>query len=108
MANQILVDGARNAVVKMVGAGTIDVSTLVGAPAKVRIDKIQYDVGAATDAVLSWDATTDVVIAGLSGRGEICAKHFGGLTNNAGAGVTGDIVLGGTGANITVILELVK
>lgn len=108
MAIQIVIDGARNTIVKFVGAGTLDVSTLVETPATVKINKIIYDVGAATDAVLSWDATTDVPITGLSGRGTMDFCYFHGLTNNAGAGVTGDITLAGTGANITVILELEK
>jgi hypothetical protein len=107
MATQVLLDGPRNAVIKQLGAGTIDVSTLEGAPAQVSIQKIIYDVGAVADVTLSWDATTDELITILSGRETMCFEDFGGLLNNAGAGKTGDIVVAGTGS-FMVLLVLKK
>lgn len=100
-STQVLVDGARNAVIKFEGildtsdlgsTVVVDVSALDGAPSKVRIDKIQYSIEDTLTVNLLWDATADVRIAQLTGVGEFCAAQFGGLQNNAGAGVTGDVL----------------
>lgn len=108
MATQVLVDGKRAAAVKQIGAGTIDVSTLEGAPAQVTIQEVMYDIPVGvTDATLSWDATAGVLITTLTGQGKLCFERFGGLINNAGAGKTGDIVVAGTG-NFMVLLVLQK
>jgi hypothetical protein len=60
-----------------------------------------------------WDATTDVIIMPLAGRGRLMFWNFGGLTNNSGAGKTGAILVKTTGWTsgtqvFSVILELVK
>jgi hypothetical protein len=108
MATQVLLDGPRNAVIKQLGAGTLDVSALLsGAPAQVSIQRIIYDVGAVADVALSWDATAAELITILSGRETMCFEDFGGLLNNAGAGKTGDIVVAGTGS-FMVLLVLKK
>jgi len=124
---QILEEGPRNVVMKLVGildtsnlASTlaVDVSTLTGnstlpTPTQVRIDKIEYDVSDQLAVQLLWDADTDVVIFASPGRGEYCARHFGGFNNNAGTGKTGDINILTTGwasgtQVFTLILEMVK
>lgn len=104
---QVLFDGLKRAIVKVHGAETIDVSTLIGAPAQVSIERLQYAMGAAVDGVISWDATADVVAFTPSQTGDMDFRCFGGLINNAGAGITGDIVIAGTGV-FTIILHLVK
>lgn len=117
---QTLTDGPRNVVMKFTnlsdGTGEsavlkVDVSTLFGNPARVRIKRIHYNVTGMV-ATLFWDATTDVRIVDLSGDGTLDFCEFGGLWNNAGAGVTGDIMLTTTGHtagdNYTIILEMVK
>lgn len=106
MAIQVLIDGPRNAVVKVLGTGTIDVSTLSGSPDLVRIEKIYFSAPDAGSVVLDWDATIDEEIMTLYETGFWDFSCFGGLQNNAGAGVTGDIVV--TGTDTTVILHLVK
>ena len=94
----------------------VDVSTLVGAPTYVSIVKIQYAVVGMV-ATLLWDATTDVRIVDLAGNGEFDfdagpVRNFRGLTNNSGAGKTGDIMLttvGHTAADsYTIILYMRK
>lgn len=101
---QTLVDGDRNVVIKAVGvldtsnqARTIivDVSTLVPACELVSVDEIYFNVTSPLSVLLDWDATTDVDMITLSGFGEYCnmGREWGGLQNNAGAGITGDIYL---------------
>ena len=120
VTSQIIVDGSRNTVVKLTnlsdGTGEsavlkVDVSALTGSPAAVKIEKIHYTVSGMV-ATLLWDATTDVRIVDLAGDGCFDFTGFGGLPNNAGAGVTGDILLTTTGAtaadSYTIILELSK
>ncbi len=119
---QILLDGTRNAVMKVTGVlDTSDVSstTIVDPasfaplPAGFRIDHIDYSVSDQLELVLSWDATAPVVIMPLAGRGKLSFSSFGGLQNNAGAGKTGKIFLATTGYTsgtqvFSLVLELVK
>lgn len=124
---QTLVDGPRNVVIKYDGIlDTSDVSlTTLLDPAllsamdangtlatKLRIDKIFFDVEDGLAVYLYWDATTDVRIVELAGRGRMDATKYGGLTNNAGAGNTGKILVATQGwsgtLSFTLILECVK
>jgi hypothetical protein len=126
---QTLVDGPRNVVVKYDGIlDTSDVSlTTLLDPAllspidinnqlatKLRIDKIFFDVEDGLALYLYWDATTDVRIVELAGRGRMDSIKYGGLTNNAGAGNTGKILVAtqgwsaGTTLSFTIIVECVK
>jgi hypothetical protein len=122
VTTQTLLDGDRNLVILLTGlldtsdeARTIkvDVSSYAPAPTKLRVDKLQYSISGELVVLLDWDADTDVRFAALSGQGELEACEIGGLTNNAGAGVTGDIYLttanwvSGTKA-YTLILHCVK
>lgn len=124
---QILEEGPRNAVVKVTGvldtsdvasSKLIDTATLNQGgtgpvPDKLRINEIQYSVSSQLQVRLDWHATTNVVIAGLSGSGEFEACEYGGINNNAGVGVDGDIDLVTYGwasgiQTFTLILHLVK
>ena len=120
VTTQTLVDGPKNLVVKLTnlsdGTGEaavlkIDVSTYAGTPSRVRIKKIHYSV-AGMVATLLWDATTDVRIVDLQGDGWMDCSAFGGLWNNAGAGITGDIMLTTAGHTLndsySIILEMIK
>lgn len=120
VTSQTLIDGPRNVVMKFTntsdGTGEsavlkVDVSALSGAPSRVRINRVHYSV-AGMVARLLWDATTDVTILDLQGDGTFDASGFGGLSNNAGTGVTGDILLttvGHTsGDSYSIILEMSK
>lgn len=122
VASQTLIDGPKNAVIKLtsVSDGTgesavlkVDVSALSGAPSEVRIMKIHYTTSGMAVRLL-WDATTDVdaIILGADQAECFDFTGFGGLKNNAGSGKTGDIMLttiGHTsGDSYTVILELHK
>lgn len=124
---QVLHEGARNVVIKLVGvldtsdlglSTAVDVSTLTcngtrPAPTQVRIDTLEYDMSDQISVQLLWDATADVVAAALAGRGEYYGKRFSGLQNNAGAGKTGNILIKTTGwaagvQTFTLVLEMVK
>lgn len=120
VTSQTLVDGAKNVVMKFtsVSDGTgesavtkVDVSALKGAPSTVKINKIHYSTSGMIVRML-WDATADVTIMELQGEGCFDATGFGGLWNNAGAGVTGDIqftTIGHTNLDsYVIILEMQK
>jgi hypothetical protein len=124
---QILEEGQRNVIVKLTAVldtsdlaltTAIDITTLnqngIGyTPTQVRIDHIDYSITDQIEIQLLWGATTDVVIMPIAGRGRMSFWNFGGLTNNAGAGKTGNIKIKTTGWTsgtqvFSVILEMVK
>lgn len=120
VSSQTIIDGPRNTVMKFTnlsdGTGEsavlkVDVSALSGAPSGVRVDFIHYSINGMVVTLL-WDADTDVRIVELSGDGYLDCTKFGGLPNNAGAGVTGDIRFTTTGHtagdSYSIILEMVK
>lgn len=99
VATQTILDGARNLVLKLTnlsdGTGEqkvrkVDVSA-IGCDA-VKVTKIGYDTDG--PVTLYWEADVDLPIVSLSpGQGVLDYKGFGGLTNNAGTGKTGDVLL---------------
>lgn len=126
VAKQTILDGPRNAVIKVFLASdgaageltdevVVDVSALYGAPAKVHLTRVMHAFRG-FDALLEWDATTDKGIMTLtpeSGVSEADFRDFGGIPNDAGTGVTGDILLTTTGFTASgdtgwLLLEVVK
>lgn len=128
---QTLLDGPRNTVIKAEGLldtsdfGPVtmaDPAVLVGMDntgnlkaAKLRIRRMQYNIKDPLSILLSWDATTPVRIEQPSARGTMNFDNFGGLVNNAGAGVTGKILIQSVGWAATtgglpfsIILDLIK
>lgn len=112
IATQILIDGPRNVVSKTTGdvaVGALPTNVTILDPATVTsmmpgmpgsfgptlfdIREIEYSVTDGIILQLTWDATTPIAIAELYGRGTICLQDVGGIHNNAGAGVTGKIML---------------
>jgi hypothetical protein len=122
ISTQILEDGERNATVKITGvldtsnasATTIvDPASYSPVPTQFRIDQIDYAMSGALQVRLFWDATTDVDILPIAGRGTMNFKSFGGLLNNAGSGKTGKIQLSTNGWTsgtevFSIVLRLVK
>jgi hypothetical protein len=126
VTTQILVDGAQRAVFKFtnVSDGTgeagvvkIDVSALTsfqGEPCiGVSIQKIDV-ITAGMGLNMLWDATTDV-LAMTFGEADFVSldfSRFGGITNNAGTGKTGDLLFTTVGAasgdRYTVVMEVLK
>ena len=88
-------------------------ANLSGAPSRVRIVRIHASTfGMGVDIL--WDATADVLSWHIPTDMDVCQdfEGFGGLWNNAGAGITGLIqftTVGHTaGDRYSIILELVK
>ena len=126
VTSQILVDGPKTAVFKFtnVSDGTgesgvvkIDVSALAAYQGNtctgVSIQKIDVvTVGMGLD--LLWDATADVLALSFGADDFVTLDfcHFGGITNNAGAGKTGDLLFSTVGASngdrYTVVVEVLK
>lgn len=126
VTSQVIFDGTRTAVMKFTnisdgtgetGALKVDVSALTGFQGQpctsVNITKLDAaTVGMGVDIL--WDAATDVVCLTLGADQFISFdfSNFSGLTNNAGAGKTGDILFSTVNASIgdryTVVLELAK
>jgi hypothetical protein len=122
VTSQTLIDGERNLVMKFtnISDGTgeaavlkVDVSTMLGAPTTVRITRIHYATFGMA-ARLLWDATTDVVAWTIAADQEGCHDFsaFGGISNNAGSGITGDIMLTtighSAGDSYSIIVEMQK
>ena len=132
VTSQTLIDGDKVAVIKLtnIGDGTgeasvkkIDVSALNAssngdACTRVSINQVWYDIGGVRVA-LEFDASSNVVGLVLGGSaavgvsmGYMDFRSFGGIKNNAGSGITGDIDLTTHGHtahdHYTIILELSK
>lgn len=120
VSSQTVIDGDKNVVMKFTnlsdGTGEaavlkVDVSALNGAPSRVKVNKVHFNVNGMVVTML-WDATTDVRILELEGHGTFDFTKFGGLINNAGAGITGDILFTTTAAALndsySIVLEMAK
>lgn len=112
ITTQVINDGQRNVVIKVtiVGDGSgeetktvlFDASAYTPATTNNNLRRITYLLNG-FDAVLYWDATTDVVLMPLDQdlqedvdfTGE--NTRYGGIPNNGGAGRTGDILITTTG-----------
>lgn len=126
LQTQVIMDGPRNAVVKITGVldtsnvaqvNIIDPTTFAFKPKTFRICHIDYSISDQLELQLLWTATADRVILPLAGRGRMSFIDFGGLTNNSlstpDPGVTGGIDLLTTGwasgvQIFSIVLELTK
>ena len=132
VTSQTIVDTDKRAIIKLTnlsdGSGEsavakVDVSALNSHPdgtacSRVTIDQIWYDVGGMRVA-LEWNASSNVVAIVLGGsaaagnvQGHMDFRSFGGIKNNAGSGINGDIDLTTNGHtnldHYTIVLELRK
>lgn len=86
----------------------VDVSALGWS--RVAVTRIKYCVYGC-ELTLKWDATADVIFAVLNGSGDLDFSDAP-IVNNAGAGITGDIMFDFTAARAdagdcyTVLLEM--
>ena len=127
VTSQIIFEGERSLVMKFtnISDGTgetaalkVDVSTLTPSNSGFACDRVTvtkiYIANHGMEVRMLWDATTDVPFF-LSSPGATQTLDFtlfGGIPNNAGAGVTGDIVFttsdASAGDTYWCILEMVK
>jgi len=127
VASQTLLDGERMAIMKFTnlsdGTGEskvlkVDVSTLTSSASGKTCDGVTITkIHASTHGLevqIYWDATTDVFCWSVPQNSTYTMdfEKFGGLTNNAGAGVTGDVLFSTADASAgdfyTIVLEMVK
>jgi len=109
-------DGTGEAGVVKVSANTLVAST-GGSTQRLSINKIFWNVARGTSSAqdprvtLAWRGTSNTTIVTLTGSGtlDLTTSFQAPLTNNAGAGANGDILLTTTGftasAGYTIILE---
>ena len=117
---QQMLDGYRNVVYRVAGqvdntvdgstpAGDIattmliDIATLNPVPTSLRIERVKFSIphGTPLDVNLWWQATTDVLAWGMGGGDDNEFSNFGGLTNNAPPGFTGNIMFSTSGIGST-------
>lgn len=127
VASQTLFDGERTAIMKFTnlsdGTGEnkvlkVDVSALTPSNSGKACDGVTitkvYGVTHGMEVQIFWDATTDVFCWSIPQNSNYCMDFttIGGLTNNAGAGVTGDVLFSTADATngdfYTIVLEMVK
>ena len=87
-------------------ASILDASALTGASTDPRLSIVacSWSVGSQTDIL--FDATSDVVALSLNGSGAFNASAvvFPAIPNNAGSGVSGDILLTNGSASVVFII----
>lgn len=131
---QILRDGYRNFVIRITGeidlSGTpsdiaptqlTTIATMSPPCLALRVDRVKFSLphGCPLDVQLYWQATTNELFWGMAGGDDNEFWNFGGLTNNATPGATGNIMWGTSGATgattqagnfwtFAVIVECVK
>lgn len=113
---QLILDGPRQVVIKVTGAsdaapGTVilDPTTLHPPCTRVRLLKALYSLTTAGTASLLWDATTPLLLWDFNG-GAGDKYHFcdtQGIPNNAGAGVTGKVLVTSS-AEYSMYLTFIK
>ena len=105
---QTIKDSDFEHVVKITTTGTNSAATVVDASGltghdsgpKLSIVACTWSVGSQTDIL--FDATSNVVALSLQGNGtmSLVGHKFGAIANNAGTGVTGDILLTNSSASV--------
>lgn len=122
VAAQTLFEGSKEIIMKFtnISDGTgestvkkVDVSALSPAASTVKIMRIIFTTDGMAVQIL-FDATSNILAYSIAKdqTGTLDFSKFGGLKNNAGAGVTGDILFTtvghGAGDSYSIILEMDK
>ena len=111
-------DGTGESSVKKVDVSALNTNAQGETCSRVTIDQVWYDVGGLR-AALEFDATSNVVglvLGGSAAAGNVSGhwdyRSFGGIKNNAGSGINGDLDLSTSGHtnldHYTIVLELRK
>jgi len=115
---QTLVDGSRKVVVNIVGSAdaagtTLDISSFAKMrgnqdAAKWTLKRVWFAGDQRVDVF--WDATANVLALSLAaGDQNFDFQSIGGIKNNAGVGVTGDVIITpAASANYSLVMEFTK
>lgn len=109
---QVLRDGYRNYVIRLAGGCLVgetadqpatvlvNIATLNPPCGAIRVDRVRYSLphGHPLDVQLYWQATTNQLFWAVAGGDSEDFERFGGLTNNAAPGATGNIMWATSGA----------
>lgn len=118
VGTQVLINGSRLLSLKLTNisdgtgeAAVIKVDVSAYGCGAVRIRNIEYDIQGMSVSLL-WAANAPVVIGTFSGYGEFDPCGVGSISNNAGAGKTGDMLLttnnASAGSSYTVTIDMEK
>jgi len=122
VTSQTLLDGSKKAILKFTnisdgtgesGVTKVDLASLVGSAEKARIIHIWYTTEGMS-VQLWWDADTPVpaYFLGSNKSTKLDFHWFGGLSNNAGTGVNGNILFTtvghSAGDSYSIIIEVDK
>ena len=92
-------------------ASLVDASAAEGAATDPRLSIVSCWWSVASQTDILWDATSNVVALSLSGNGSYNAggQALPSIPNNAGSGVTGDILITNGSASVgTIIIKFKK
>ena len=112
-----IVDSDFEYVLKVTTTGTnsaaslVDASAAEGAATDPRLSIVSCWWSVASQTDILWDATSNVVALSLSGNGSYNAggQALPSIPNNAGSGVTGDILITNGSASVgTIIIKFKK
>jgi hypothetical protein len=82
-------------------ASLVDASAAEGAATDPRLSLVAASWSVSSQTDILWDATTNVVAMSISGNGVYGHTHdMPSIPNNAGSGVTGDILLTNASASV--------
>ena len=90
-------------------ASLVDVSAAEGAATDPRLSIVSISWSLAAQTDILWDATTNVVALSLNGSGNYGHTHdMPAIPNNAGTGVTGDVLITNGTSVGTIIIKFRK
>ena len=91
-------------------ASLVDVSAAEGASTNPRLSIVGVSWSLASQTDILWDATTNVVALSLNGSGRMgFGDGMPSIPNNAGSGVTGDVLVTNGSASVgTIIIKFKK
>jgi len=82
-------------------ASLVDVSAAEGAATDPRLSLVAASWSVSSQSDILWDATSNVVAMSISGNGHYGHTHeMPSISNNAGSGVTGDVLLTNASASV--------
>jgi hypothetical protein len=82
-------------------ASLVDVSAAEGAATNPRLSLVAVSWSVSSQTDILWDATTNVAAMSISGNGNYGHTHdMPSIPNNAGSGVTGDVLLTNGSASV--------